>query len=62
MYKKLYTFCSNNNITCKLQFRFRQQHSAYHFLININKNIRIHCRIFVDLQKAFDTADQHIPL
>ena len=62
-YKTLYTFLSNNNIIYNLQFGFRQQHSTSHALITITENIRntldggnISCGVFVDLQKAFDTA------
>ena len=35
MYKRLYTFLDYNNIIYDLQFRFRQQYSTYHALINI---------------------------
>ena len=64
MYKRLYTFLDNKNIIYDLQFGFRQQYSTSHALINITENIRkvlddgnIGCEVFVDLQKAFDTAD-----
>ena len=69
MYKRLYTFLSNNEIIYILHFRFRQQHSKYHVLININENIRkaldggnIGCRVFVALQKAFNSANHQILL
>ena len=62
MYKRLYIFLNNNNII--YNFGFRQQYSTSHALINITENTRkalddgnIGCRVFVDLQKAFDTVD-----
>ena len=51
-------------ILSDLQFGFRQQYSTCHILINITENIRkalddgnIGCRVFVSLQKAFDSVD-----
>ena len=68
MYKRLYNFLSNN-IIYNLQFGFRQQYSTSHALINITENRRkalddrnIGCGVFVDLQKAFNTADNQILL
>ena len=59
----------NNNIIYNLHFGFRQQYSTSHALINITENIRralddgnIDYRIFVDLQKALNTADHQILL
>ena len=63
IYKRLYTFVSNNNIIYNLQFGFRQQYFTSHALINITENIwkalddrNTGYRIFVDLKKAFDTC------
>ena len=62
MYKRLHTFPNNNNIIYNSQFRFRQQYSTSHALINITEMIRkalddgnIGCGVFMYLQKAFDT-------
>ena len=40
MYKRLYTFLSNNNVIYNLQFGFRKQYSTCHVLINITGNIK----------------------
>ena len=69
MYKRLYTFLNNNSLIYNLQFGFTQKYSISHALIKITENIRkaldgrnIGCRVFVDLQKAFDTVDHQILL
>ena len=69
MQKRLYTFLNKNNVIYNLQYGFRQQYSTSHALINITENIikahddgNIGCGVFVDLQKAFDTADHKILL
>ena len=68
MYKRLYTFLKSNNIIYNLQFGFRQQYSTSHALINkteIRKALdggNIGCRVFVDLQSAFDTVGRQMLL
>ena len=69
MCKHLYKFLSDGNILYELQFGFRQNFSTTHVLIHLTENIRqvidegkIGCKIFVDLQKAFDTAGSDILL
>ena len=64
MYKRLYTFLNKYNVIYNSQFRFRQQYSTSHTLINKTGNIRkaladgnIGCGVFVDLQRAFDNLD-----
>ena len=69
MCKHLYKFLNYNNILYELQFGFRQNFCTTHVLIHLAENIRqaldegkIGCKIFVDLQKIFDTADYDILL
>ena len=69
MYKRLCIFLNNYNIIYNLQFGFRQQYHTSHALIDITENNRkaldngnIDCGVFVDLKKAFDTADQQLLL
>ena len=69
MYKRLYTFLNNDNTIYNLQFKFKQQYSTSHALIDITENIRkalddgnIGCGVFMDLQKDFGTIDHQILL
>ena len=69
MHKRFCTFLNKNSVIYNLQFGFRQQHSASHASINITENVRkapddgnVSCRVFVDLQVAFDTAGYKILL
>ena len=64
MHKRLHTFL-NSKVIYNLRFRFRQQYSTSHALINKTENIRktlvngnIGCGVFVDLQKACDTVSK----
>ena len=65
----MYTFLNKNNDIYNLCFRFRQQYSTSHALINITENTRkalddgnIGCRVFADLQKVFDAVDHQMLL
>ena len=65
----MYTFLNKNNDIYNLWFRFRQQYSTSHALINITENTRkalddgnIGCRVFADLQKVFDAVDHQMLL
>ena len=66
----MYTFLNNNNIIYNLRFGFRQHYFTFcALLINISENIwkapddgNTGCKVFVDLQKAFDTVDHQILL
>ena len=69
MQNRIYKFFSDNNLIYSLQFGFRQKYSTVHALISLTENIRksldegkIGCGIFVNLQKAFDTAEHDILL
>ena len=63
MYKRLYDYLSFNNVLYDYEFGFRKYHSISLTLIDVmddiyqqldNSNIVI--RIYLDLQKAFDTV------
>ena len=67
MYNHLYTFFEDNKLVYNLQFGFREKHSTAYALIHLTDKFReqfdggkYDCRIFVDLQKAFDTVDHKI--
>ena len=53
----------------KKQFRFRQDHSTTHALLELTEKIRLanksekySCGVFYDLQKVFDTVNHNILL
>ena len=67
MYNRIYKFFSDNNLIYSLQFGFRQKYSTVHALISLTENIRknldegnIGYGVFVNLQRAFDTAEHDI--
>ena len=67
MYSRLYSFLSDHNIFYNLQFGFRAKHSTNLALLDIIEQVRTSldnkkfaCGIFVDFQKAFDTANHDI--
>ena len=67
IHKQLYAFLEVNNCLYTHQYGFRYQHSTVQALITINEKTRhaldngkITCRVFLDLQKVFDTVDHQI--
>ena len=64
MHSRLSTFLNIKDIIYPLQFGFRQNYSTSYALIHLTETIKealdqegkYGCRIFVDLQKAFDTV------
>ena len=67
MYNCFYKFLETNNLIYSLHLGFRKKHSTSHALIHPTDKIReqldegnFACSIFVDFQKAFDTADHQI--
>ena len=69
MHNRIYKFFSDYNLIYPIQFIFRQKYSRVHAFISLTESIRkslddrnIGYGIFVDLQKADDTAEHNILL
>ena len=67
MFKRLHGHLESHNILYPLQFGCRQKCSTNHSLIQITESMRnstdnneFGCDIFINLKKAFDTADHSI--
>jgi retron-type reverse transcriptase len=67
MYKRLKLFFDKNETFYEKQYGFQAKHSTQHAIIDIVNNIQnnmdkkmFSCGIFIDLKKAFDTADHTI--
>ena len=69
MHKRLMGFLNGQKILHKKQFGLQKKFSAAHAVISLIENIEkaidnkvFVCRVFVDLQKVFDTVDHNILL
>ena len=69
MHKRLYDFLEINNVIDPLQFGFRKKHSMAHALTSLTEKVKqtindgnYGCGVFIDLRKAFDTANHRILL
>ena len=67
VYNRFTKFLNDNNCIYPFQFGFLCNYSTNNALINLTGDIRknldngkVECGIFVDLQKAFDTANNNI--
>ena len=64
---RLTSFLDKNKVFSSFQFGFQNNHSANHALTSLTGMIRsaldndqFACGVFIDLQRAFDTADNQI--
>ena len=69
MYIRLEDFLNSSDIMYKFQFGFHKGYSTNHALLSIVEQIRnvldnkmFTCRVFIDLEKAFDTVNHQILL
>ena len=69
MYNRVHDFMLKGNALYDLQFGFQEGTSTTHELVNLVENIKKSldsrtnvCRVFIDLQKAFDTVNHKILL
>ena len=69
VYKGVYSFLEKNNLIFKRQFGFRSNYSSSHTIVNLVEITKIYidndsyaCRVFIDLEKAFDIVDHQILL
>jgi len=69
MHRRLYGFLNTNNLISNSQLGFRSSFSTDYALINVTELIRMAidrneyaCGAFIDIQKAFDTANHQILL
>ena len=69
MHQRLYKFLELSEILQPLQFGFRENHSTTQALLSLTESIKssidngkFGCRIFLDLQKSFDTVNHEILL
>ena len=72
MHIRLTSFLNKNKVLSSFQFGFRNKHSTNHALISLSTwdqhirsaldNDQFACGVFIDLQKAFDTAVHKILL
>ena len=67
MYNEVYNYLNNNILLFREQCGFRKVHSTDHALIKLIDSIyhsfnqnKYTLRVFTDLSKTFDTADQNI--